>query len=780
MSPPATSKFMPALWLGILVVPAWGQVTTTSHTGPGSLPAVISAAAPGSTITFDPSLDGQRIVLNPLNGALKISKNLVIDASGLPLGLTISTAPSTSSTVIELSAGATLDLNSITISRGLYGIINRGTLSLRHCTVIENSGPGLFNYNGGTLSVKDSTVSYNGIGIENYGNLLVHRSLISRHSGLMAAIGNAPGATASIEDSTLWGNTTGITNAGSLQLRHATVAGNTGGIENIGGVLTVENSIVANNRNPEIRGGYVAAGVNIVRSEYPGHTGTGRVLTIDPLLGPIGNFGGPTKSMRPQPRSPAIDAAMSPVVGNARDQRGLARISGSGPDIGAVELADILVNTSADEDDGIATGGISLRDALAAVAPGKVELIRFDPAVFPATIQLAGKGLEIPYGEVTVDARDINGEVEISGNGSAPVLKIGTSANVGLRMLAISGGGGQQGGGISLAGGATGFVDRCSIHSNSSYIGGGIASSGTLHLVNSTIANNSAEYAGAGIYYSGAVYLLHCTLAGNTAGSSGGGIHRSSGSSEYRNTIVANNLPTDFGGGAATFKGKNLISNIDGSSASESNAALIIRSPLLAPLGQYGSFSRTMPPLPGSPAIDRAATAADLPSTDQNGRPRTSGALPDIGAVEALALGALGLASADGDTIPDILEGPGTVYAHLDPEADDSSLDSDGDGMRDADEISGMTDPQDPTDFFRVVSLRPVSGFHAETNPLFEATIKTFPGLSYHLAMGSGLQDLEPVTDSGFVADDFAQTLEVLLPAGKGFLQVRSGGVPNE
>jgi len=57
--------------------------------------------------------------------------------------------------------------------------------------------------------------------------------------------------------------------------------------------------------------------------------------------------------------------------------------------------------------------------------------------------------------------------------------------------------------------------------------------------------------------------------------------------------------------------------------------------PMLAPLGYYGGTTQTMPPLPGSPALDAGndAAAATL-ATDQRGYPRLSGAHVDIGAVE--------------------------------------------------------------------------------------------------------------------------------------------------
>ena len=44
----------------------------------------------------------------------------------------------------------------------------------------------------------------------------------------------------------------------------------------------------------------------------------------------------------------------------------------------------------------------------------------------------------------------------------------------------------------------------------------------------------------------------------------------------------------------------------------------------LAPLGDYGGPTQTMPPLPGSPAIDAGGTTTAF-DTDQRGYPRLSG-----------------------------------------------------------------------------------------------------------------------------------------------------------
>ena len=121
---------------------------------------------------------------------------------------------------------------------------------------------------------------------------------------------------------------------------------------------------------------------------------------------------------------------------------------------------------------------------------------------------------------------------------------------------------------------------------------------------------------------------------------------------------------------------------------------------MLAPLGDYGGPTRTMPPLPGSPAID-AALVDPLITTGQRGFARPNGPLPDIGAAEAYPLaGAPGFVDEDLDGIDDRLE----TGIFGDTMTASATSDTDCDGSTDAEEIGNMTNPLDPNDHFRMLS----------------------------------------------------------------------------
>ena len=192
--------------------------------------------------------------------------------------------------------------------------------------------------------------------------------------------------------------------------------------------------------------------------------------------------------------------------------------------------------------------------------------------------------------------------------------------------------------------------------------GGGVLNDGIMMVNQCTFTTNHANSAsnggGGGIYNNGPLTVNQSTITGNHADSiiigGGGGIYNSSGSPAINNSIVAGNTSLVAGAG-----------DIDNASASPVNlggAALIqhfsgffsgppaiTNAPQLAALGNYGGPTQTMPPLPGSPAIDGCTngttftnsyggTVFTLPANDQRGVgfPRLLGLAPDIGAVEGV------------------------------------------------------------------------------------------------------------------------------------------------
>lgn len=351
----------------------------------------------------------------------------------------------------------------------------------------------------------------------------------------------------------------------------------------------------------------------------------------------------------------------------------------------------------------------------------------------------------------------------------------------------------------SLTDGGGGMFDRFStlgssvrnstFTGNSAVFGAGIyRSDGDFEITNCTVFDNHATTnAGGGLYTQLCnVTITHSTFVGNTAGGfGGGGLLLSGGTTVLANSVVAGNTSPAGPTGADIRNLSSLLTTLGGNVIGDNTSVtaefpedgvfvggntLALVNPLLAPIGSYGGTIETMPPLPGSPCIEGASLLAGTPALDQRGRPRPSGPLPDLGAVEAAQLSHLVLIDSDGDGIDDRLE---LAYSQLTVGVDDRALDSDGDGSPDGEELANMTDPNDPNDKFKVSSFTKGPGFDPVSNRVFEMTIATFPGLQYELEMDSGLTNFLPIPGSDFIADGFSTTLEVQVTESGGFIRAK-------
>jgi hypothetical protein len=140
-----------------------------------------------------------------------------------------------------------------------------------------------------------------------------------------------------------------------IVIDNSTISFNTAQLGHVGGALlsgtsqadvTLQSSIFSNNA---AGGSDLAADLDTDVTDLRTVSGGDDVLTTvgriqpfpaiiaDPLLAPLADNGGPTKTHALVPGSPAIDVG-NDIAGLATDQRGQARVSGAFADIGAYEL----------------------------------------------------------------------------------------------------------------------------------------------------------------------------------------------------------------------------------------------------------------------------------------------------------------------------------------------------------------------------------------------------------------------------------------------------------
>ena len=233
------------------------------------------------------------------------------------------------------------------------GIYSSGMLEITDSTVRGNvvsaSGGGI--YNTGVAIITSSTISFNfagggypfpngpgvGGGIANVGTLTITNSTVSGNNVLTTDKGPGCGG--------------GVANSGQFHIAYTTISNNSatngGGICN-GATLEIGNTILdtgAEGPNIFNDGGTITSdGYNLSSDDGAGYlSGPGDQTNTHPILGPLQDNGGPTRTHRPYPESPAIDAGdPSFTPPPFYDQRGpgFDRVVNGRIDIGSFEVQE--------------------------------------------------------------------------------------------------------------------------------------------------------------------------------------------------------------------------------------------------------------------------------------------------------------------------------------------------------------------------------------------------------------------------------------------------------
>ena len=329
-----------------------------------------NASADIKAIQFSALFDSpQTITLT--NGQIAINQSMSIIGKGANL-TTVSGGNATRIFLIAQNP-SNVTISGLTMANGSGGAgaglrnLSTGVVNLSNCAFINNIAN--FAYGGGIDDHSPYFGSLNITGCTFSGNSANEGGAIKIQSNVV-----------NVTNTTISGNTGnnyggGIANySGTLTLYGSTITGNTangagtaGGLVNMsaGATAAVKNSIISGNTgaNPDVSGSFTSGGYNFIGKSngsagFTDGVNNDQVGTIaspkDPLVLPLGNYGGKTQTHALSVGSPAIDKGFR--FGSTTDQRGLLRPfdntaianapGGDGSDIGAFEAQLTVVTTS--------------------------------------------------------------------------------------------------------------------------------------------------------------------------------------------------------------------------------------------------------------------------------------------------------------------------------------------------------------------------------------------------------------------------------------------------
>ncbi|GFE69935.1 choice-of-anchor Q domain-containing protein [Chroococcus sp. FPU101] len=233
----------------------------------------------------------------------------------------------------------------------------------------------------------------------------------------------------------------------------------------------------------------------------------------------------------------------------------------------------LTVNTTSDQNDGNATNGLSLRDAIL-IANQNInndyEIVLTSSLRYRLT--LSGNDNTGLLGDLDL----INGSnVTIKTQGSQPaiidavglaqrdrIFNVLNGGKLQLENVVVTKGKINYGGGIYNTGQLT--LVNSSVVENSSSHGGGIYNEGTITLFYSTVANNSTDYHGGGGIFNndGTINVVNSTVANNLSYYRGGGIYLNRGTATFINSTISSNKANREGGGIYFESGVTNLTNV--------------------------------------------------------------------------------------------------------------------------------------------------------------------------------------------------------------------------
>lgn len=603
-----------------------------------SLRDAIAAAPPGDIIDFDAALDGRTIVLTL--GELGISKVLTIDATALPLGLTIDASGN----------DPTPDENNGDGSR-VFDIDSSTTISGLTLTGGDLAGDGGAISAGNDIEIRQSTISGNAA---------------TGSGGAIALYEYCDPLSITITESTITGNVASADSGAihghseygqvNASVAQTTIADNTGRGILVNGDVTVTDSTISRNDGGGVSGGRIRGVVTI----------TGSTISENSSHGPGGGIAGSDVTVS--------DSAVSGNTTSGDDNRG-GGIYGNA--VTVVTRSTISGNSATGGGGGIAGGDVTINSSTVSGNSSGED------------------GGAINGGDVTVANSNIVNNVALGSGYGGGVFSWGDST---ITSSTLSGNSANFGGGVAHYGGPLGFgqmtITDSTISGNSAgQRGGGVWSRTSISLLSSTVTGNTAGTSGGGMYKRGNCNVGECVVQNSIISANSG--NPTTPDLRLFNPSIAYSLIGDNTGTGLT-EAPVGMPDANGNLIGDPNGVGII-DPLFDLLSDNGGPALTHALLPGSPALDAGDPGFTAPPDfDQRGSPftRIAAGRIDMGAFEVQTLGDMDFnGDLDLDDIDDFVLGlsSAAAYQALYGVAPDTNGDTDGDGDLDFDDITGFT-----------------------------------------------------------------------------------------
>jgi hypothetical protein len=672
-------------------IPAVGLVVTnTADSGAGTLRQDIPNAIPDRTITFSTNLAGATITLT--TGPLLVNENLAIDGSALSNSVIFS--GNNASGIFYVGSNATVSLTGLTLVNGneydggaVYGGPNT-SVTLTRCTMSGNSAvEGGALLNDGAMVVNECTLANNfasyGGAMQNRGATTISQCTISGNDGYYGGGGLWVNAQLLLSNSIVAGNSVQAGTASNLD------------IEITGGLLTYSSSNLVQFTADLVAAAPTGPAplTNAPLLSPLGNYG-GPMQTMLPMTGSPVIDAAVANSFTVDQRGFPRVVGPAPDLGAVEFQDAssvVTTIADSG--LGSLRYAATYTTNGQ-----VITFDNSLSGSTILLTNGQIVLkpnLTIDASALPGGIQINGNTNSRIFQINNTNTVVLNSLIITNGNGvgatasgyGGGIYASGSGIHLTLNNCLLTANyAAQFGGGLFSAMLTALAVNGTTFSSNHAPVGAGTcveSETGTFNdctfagnfgaglqcsadgqktvvsLMNSTVSGNVSTniYASAidlrSFYttmYTITLGLTNCTITSNSSLTVGkpGAVNFPGISTNYiylYNTIISGNTsngaPQDLTGFLNPYDivtgnyniigrvivGTGLANGVNGNKVGVFN-------PQLAPLGNYGGNTLTMPPLLGSPAVD-AGGATSL-TTDQRGYPRPLGLATDIGAVEGV------------------------------------------------------------------------------------------------------------------------------------------------